>query len=138
MNTLTWTPGTLYAGGVFAGAGSLPLMHLAAITADTTRITGVDPASWRSGLTARATPNLFRDHVDVELSPPSRRCSATEVFDVSGRRIRRLPSRLHPSGRSAIRWDGRDDRGVRPRDGIYFLRISGPGLEATRRVILAR
>ena len=47
-----------------------------------------------------------------------------EIFDLAGRRVRRLSvRRLQPSGSHRIRWDGRDDHGVLLPPGSYVVRI---------------
>jgi hypothetical protein len=76
-----------------------------------------------------------------------------EIFDVRGRRVRRLvpapgvPERLPPGryGRPAgdapgtcdpiLAWDGRDEGGGSVRPGVYIVRLTAPGHSDTRRVV---
>lgn len=59
-----------------------------------------------------------------------------EVFDLNGRRVARVADRAFDPGRHSLDWNGRDDRGARLGAGLYFVRMSGPGLE-TRSARLA-
>ena len=57
-----------------------------------------------------------------------------EVYDVSGRRLRRLAVGAGVSG--VLRWDGRDDGGRRLPAGLYFARLTCGSLRAQARVVL--
>ena len=58
------------------------------------------------------------------------------VFDLSGRRVKRVDSGLAPVGRFSLKWDLRDDRG-RPVDGgVYFVRFSLGGKNVTHKLVV--
>jgi len=59
-----------------------------------------------------------------------------EVFDINGRRVALVADRAFDPGRYRLDWNGRDDGGARLGAGLYFVRMSGPGL-APRSVRLA-
>jgi len=44
------------------------------------------------------------------------------IYDVSGRLIRSFPSSLL-SLRSSVTWDGKNDRGMKVRSGVYFVKL---------------
>jgi hypothetical protein len=46
-----------------------------------------------------------------------------EVFDLSGRRLRRLDLGPLGSGGQTSRWDGRDERGELPPPGLYLYNL---------------
>ncbi|TPW13344.1 MAG: hypothetical protein FD129_1294, partial [bacterium] len=48
------------------------------------------------------------------------------IFDISGRRIRRLPAASGTPGNGLTRWDLRDDSGHAVTPGLYFVRPRGP------------
>ncbi len=48
-----------------------------------------------------------------------------EVFDLSGRSVRRLPLGLLTAGRYRREWDARDDEGELVPPGVYLLRLVG-------------
>jgi flagellar hook assembly protein FlgD len=69
--------------------------------------------------------------------PSSERASA-EVFDLEGKRVRRLATdREFPAGTQALGWDGRNDAGVGLPSGVYFVKVRvGTHSEARRAVLL--
>jgi len=59
------------------------------------------------------------------------------VFDLSGRRVRRLASGIMTAGPHTVSWDGRDENGQQARAGVYFVRLaSGNDRSAKRMVVL--
>ena len=71
----------------------------------------------------------------VDLAAPA--AGRLEIFDLGGRRVRDLARRNLPAGATVIAWDGRDDGGAPVRPGVYFARLSTPGLERTARLLIA-
>jgi len=61
-----------------------------------------------------------------------------DVYDVSGRLVRRLVDGEHRAGVETVVWNGTDRSGAKPGAGVYFVRLVGPGVRETRRVILLR
>jgi hypothetical protein len=59
---------------------------------------------------------------------------AIEVYDVSGRRLRRFS--LAAGAEGVLRWDGRDEGGHRLPAGLYFARLTSGSLRAQARVVL--
>ena len=60
------------------------------------------------------------------------------IYDVSGRLIRNLVSDVYPKGRHQVRWDVKTDRGEGAASGVYFYRLSVPGYEHTKKMVLLR
>lgn len=78
------------------------------------------------GRTMRAWPNPFRDAVRLEWSGIGASAVSLTIFDVNGRRVRRLGAETD-SGAAALLWDGRDERGVVMPGGVYLYRGSAAG-----------
>jgi hypothetical protein len=72
------------------------------------------------------SPNPFRDRVSLAVrtdAEPGEEFQA-DVFDLSGRLVRRLGSRFVAAGREQkITWDGRAEDGAKTRSGIYLVRL---------------
>ena len=60
------------------------------------------------------------------------------VYDASGRLVRRLVDGERRAGAETVVWDGLNASGARLGAGVYFVRLAGPGLRETRRLILLR
>jgi len=68
-------------------------------------------------------------------SAPSGVRATLDLYDLRGRRIRRLvdgPGAVH----ARTPWDGLDDRGHRAPAGLYFARLASGGERVTARVVL--
>ncbi len=61
-----------------------------------------------------------------------------EVLDAAGRRVRSLHDGPLPAGEHTLRWDGRDAAARDVAPGLYFARLEGPGITATRRIARVR
>ena len=71
----------------------------------------------------RVTPNPFRSTAALDFRLVSEAHVVVDVFDVAGRRVRRIDAGLRPAGEQRVAWDGRDDAGGRVRAGAYFARV---------------
>ncbi len=83
-------------------------------------------------------PNPAREGTTLDLSLPAPARATVAVYDLAGRRVRALADGPLPAGTTALRWDGRDDRGTALEPGLYFVRLASGRDVATRRVVLAR
>jgi flagellar hook assembly protein FlgD len=60
------------------------------------------------------------------------------VFDVSGRLVRRLVDGERRAGAETAVWNGTDEFGAKVRSGMYFVRLAGPQIRETRKLILLK
>jgi hypothetical protein len=61
-----------------------------------------------------------------------------QLFDVTGRLVRTLLDSSLPAGVHEIAWDGRSDAGGTVRNGMYFYRLSAPGYQSARKLLVMR
>ena len=61
-----------------------------------------------------------------------------EIFNASGRSVTVLLEDEFPAGPHWTTWDGRDAAGERVASGVYFYRLTAPGFERTRRMIVLK
>ena len=88
-------------------------------------------------LTVRPNPTRGAATAQFELPRPQR--VTVEIYDLAGQRVRTLASaREYPAGTHALRWDGRNDSGLRLASGLYLVRLSSAGHFESRRVVLVR
>jgi hypothetical protein len=78
-----------------------------------------------------AGPSPFRDVLTVRFSGADP--MSVDVFDVRGARVARLVD--HASGAGTVSWRP-GSSGTPARPGLYFVRLSGPGVNLVRRVTL--
>ncbi len=83
-------------------------------------------------------PNPFGDGTTIEFDVARAMEIRLSVFDVGGRQVRVLREGSVPAGRHAVGWDGRDSGGRAVSAGVYFVRLTGDGLERTEKVTVVR
>jgi hypothetical protein len=93
----------------------------------------------RTGLTF-TSPSPFQSSMEIkfgvaEVAPLD---VTLEVFDVTGRRVKRLVREPLPGGRYAVTWSADDGSGNRVASGVYFVRFSTPVITETRKVLVLR
>lgn len=72
------------------------------------------------------------------LSAPGAAGVRLEIFDVTGRMVRRLLDQAAIHEAREIEWDGRDDSAQRLAPGTYFARMSADGFSTVARAVLMR
>jgi hypothetical protein len=77
-----------------------------------------------SVMTLDAYPNPFNPSTTIRVGGVGAEAVDVVVFDVAGRRVRRLLSAPLPEASRTLVWDGRDDAGRPVASGTYFLRAS--------------
>ncbi len=82
-----------------------------------------------------AVPNPFTRASRVDFTLESARPIRVTVHDVVGRRIATVLDGLAPAGGGTVTWDGQDEVGRPVTAGVYFFRLSAPGLVRTSKVV---
>jgi len=87
-------------------------------------------------------PNPFNPSTTIPFTVPGpdgeRRAVSLAIYDVRGSRIRTLVDGAFPTGRHALQWDGRNQRGESVSSGVYFVQLRAGGVRATRKMVLLR
>lgn len=81
-------------------------------------------------------PSLGRQEITVVAQRPESVC--LDLFDVAGRRIRRVHNAKIDAGETVIVWDGRQENGEPIPSGIYWYRLTWLGGTERRRVVFVR
>jgi flagellar hook assembly protein FlgD len=66
---------------------------------------------------------------------PEEAVVTVDVFDLAGRRLRRLVDRKFEQGTHHLGWDGLDDAGRESRPGVYFYRVSAGRVTEVRKMV---
>lgn len=90
------------------------------------------------GLLGPPAPNPTRGPTTVDFSIPQAGQVRLDVYDVTGRRVRTLVDGELRAGAETMVWDGTGESGARLPAGLYFLRLAGPRVYETRKVMLMR
>ncbi len=85
----------------------------------------------------KISPNPSRGMTRIDYELPREASVRVSVMDVAGREVAVLASGSKGAGRYQAVWSGETDRGRAPA-GLYFIRYQAPGIQLTRRLVLAR
>ncbi len=91
---------------------------------------------WARWLPAR--PNPFNPKTELRFELDRAGAVSLVVFDLAGRRVRRLVDGSLDAGRHRRIWDGRDDRGETVGSGVYLARLETRGISVSTRLVLVR
>jgi len=83
----------------------------------------------------RVAPNPFRAAAVLEYGLTAPGPVRLEIFDVTGREVRRLVDAQRETGVHRAAWDGRDRSGCTVPTGIYYARLTTPELQQTRMLV---
>jgi hypothetical protein len=86
----------------------------------------------------RPYPDPFRIRTRFALRLPWAEYADIEVFDASGRKVKDIHQGLLGEGLHTFEWNGRDDRGHRVANAVYFIRIAMESRRETRKIVLLR
>ena len=83
-------------------------------------------------------PNPFVTATRVRFDLPTTATYDVEVFDVRGRRVRRLLREVRTAGAWNVDWDGRRDDGTAAASGVYWMLARADGFTARCKVVRER
>lgn len=85
---------------------------------------------------APCSPNPLRASTTLRFTLPEALSSRLEIFDISGRLVRRLLDRPLATGAHSVTWNRCDDTGNRVAAGVYMARIDAGGRSDAMRVVV--
>jgi hypothetical protein len=83
-------------------------------------------------------PNPFNPSTAIAYDLPQRSLVTLDIYDASGRKVRRLAGGLLEAGSHRAIWDGRDEAGGSAPGGVYFAQLQAAGETRTRKLVLLR
>ncbi len=86
----------------------------------------------------KARPNPFNRITTIDYQIKKAGTASLKVYNVLGQEVRTLADGEHAAGRHQAAWDGRDGKGRRAANGIYFYRLEAGGDRASERLMLLR
>lgn len=83
-------------------------------------------------------PNPFNPQTTVSFSLDRAQETRLEIFNLKGQQVKTLLHEIRPAGSHAVTWQGDDHRGRPVASGVYFCRMTAPGFQAVRKLLLAK
>jgi hypothetical protein len=87
---------------------------------------------------AQNYPNPFNPATEISYTLPVDCHVKLEIYNVLGQRIASLVDEPQSAGDKILRWDGRDDKGLRVSSGIYFCRLEAGTFTEIKKMVLTR
>ena len=126
--------------GELAGSSLYPDLHYIPAQGGTGEVSTVEddlPADARV-LKLRASPNPFNPRVSLKFELAARTEILVEVFDVRGRKVASLGSKIREAGVHDLSWDGTSRTGRPLPSGVYFARVRAGDITEAVKVMLAK
>ncbi len=86
----------------------------------------------------KVTPNPIRASAVIEFGNALRQSVELSLYDVAGRRVRKLYAGDLHAGVFQIPWDLRSDQGSAVDAGVYFVRLATRDFQRSDRVVVVR
>ncbi len=157
----SWVEVEVDLGALFGAIDSVQFRFVARDTGDPTRVhaavddvrllipasiaTSVDGASEEAPGTAPMVyrleenrPNPFNPVTRIAYELPRRSPVTLEVFDVTGRLVKTLVSKVQATGRHEVMWNGTNDAGRSVSSGLYFYKLESNTFSKTRKMMLVK
>jgi hypothetical protein len=83
-------------------------------------------------------PNPFNLSTNIEFTLAGPGFVTIDIFDILGRKVRRLVDEHFYSGRQSVVWNGKNDSGDEVASGIYFYRLRVGDLAETKKLVLLK
>lgn len=99
-------------------------------------VTGLDDERPSPFGIAAIRPNPLRVGATIGYRIPAPAQIRLDLYDASGRLVRRLAAGARPAGAGAVVWDGRDSGGHRVAAGVYVCRLSAGVVAAERKLVV--
>jgi len=105
----------------------------------TTNPTDVPVDDTRRNALSHAHPNPFNPVTKIAYSVRDAGPVTIEIYNVAGRVVRTLlDTELDAGATGYVVWDGSTDSGTTCASGVYFYRMTAPGLSESRRVVMLK
>lgn len=98
------------------------------------RTTNSTPTPGAVALTG-AYPNPFTVTTRISFTLARAGHADVRIYNVAGREVKRLVSDDLPAGNHVATWDGSDDQGRKVESGVFFYRLTGPGVNTSKRMV---
>ena len=84
-------------------------------------------------------PNPFNPTTVIGYDvPPGGGHVSIRIYDVAGRLVRTLVDGVETPGRKSVTWDGQSNGGQMVSTGVYFYRMTAPGFEQNRKMVIMK
>ncbi len=91
-----------------------------------------------SGLISQNYPNPFSVNTNIEFQLPADQKLSVIIYDLNGRVVKNLASRMFYSGKNTLVWDGTNDSGIKLNSGLYSYVLMNNNIKVGNKMIFTR
>jgi hypothetical protein len=84
------------------------------------------------------SPSLFTGKGSILFSLPAATHVRLDIYDLAGRRVRTLINTELTAGNHEIYWDGRDQRGLKTSNGVYFIYLTTDDAKVVQKAVIVK
>ncbi len=99
---------------------------------------GISSVPTAPGFQVQVHPNPFNPRTTISWDLPAAGHLRVDIFDTSGRRVRRLMDEAAPAGTGRTHWDGRNEKGSVVAAGVYYFRMEFGHQRISKKVTLLK
>ncbi|MBP1778634.1 MAG: extracellular repeat protein, family, partial [candidate division NC10 bacterium] len=125
-------------GLIYVADGTEGMVILPAQCPFTTTVTGSTPGGAPRTTFLMSWPNPAIGEMTFGFDVGQATAVRLQLYNSQGRLVRQLVVKALETGRSTVKWDGRDDAGHSVARGVYLACLQWPRGEMSRRVTLIR
>lgn len=83
-------------------------------------------------------PNPFNASTRISFMLANSGCATIDIYDILGKKVKRLLSKKLPAGNHQIAWNGANDNGEIVSSGFYFYILSADNFKQSKKMILIK
>ena len=137
FNEFADTRGTPTHGGTQDGRWGTAWARIKFFKGGGAKVAEVIPGT-NSDVLRQNTPNPFNPSTRIEFVLPRDMQVTLDIYNILGQHVRTLVNGVRHAGSNAVTWDGRDASGTSVASGVYIYRIEGPGISASKRMVIVQ
>jgi hypothetical protein len=84
------------------------------------------------------SPNPFRQTTIIKYQLPKAGLVSLKIYNIAGQTVKILVNSVQSTGSYDIKWDGRDDKGLKVSNGVYVYKLEAAGVKSTKKMLLLR
>jgi hypothetical protein len=119
-------------------AGNWGAARALQVTVNGTDLVAVESGAPRAYELRQNAPNPVVGNTTISFGVPAESGVELAIYDVLGRKVRRLMRGRIPAGEHHVVWDGKDESGARVSPGLYYYRLMAPGRSIERVMVTLR
>jgi len=127
-----------FAYGGSTNSGEIDALQLTQVLENQTVVSVLEKLPDKKNFSLKNYPNPFNPKTTIQFDLHRNSHVTLTIYNVLGHKVKTLINGEKTAGSYTIRWDGKDDKGLKVSSGIYFYRIEAGDFVHVKKMILSR